>query len=153
MVQALRKDRFIERDGVRFAGSHLLIDLYGAKRLDDEKHVERTLRRCAEVAGATLLGMHLHRLAPTGGVMGVAVLAESHISIHSWPDEGYAALDVFMCGDAKPEACVDLLKRAFEARDAVVKTHRRGEDTSAPARPQLIEPRRRRAVRLKAVAG
>jgi len=123
-----RKDFFIERDGVRFAGSHLIIDLFGAKRLDDLKHIERTLKRCVEIAGATLLHIHLHHFTPNGGVSGVAVLSESHISIHSWPEADYAALDVFMCGDAKPHLTVDVLKHSFDARHVVVKEHRRGEE-------------------------
>jgi S-adenosylmethionine decarboxylase len=105
-----RKDYFIERDGLRYAGTHLLIDLYGARRLDDLKHIRETLKRCVEVAGATLLHIHLHHFTPNGGVSGVAVLSESHISIHSWPEVGYAALDVFMCGCAKPHETVDVLK-------------------------------------------
>ena len=109
-----RKDYFIERDGHRYAGTHLIIDLFGAKRLDDLKHIKETLKRCVEVAGATLLHIHLHHFTPNGGVSGVAVLAESHISIHSWPEAGYAALDVFMCGNAKPHATVDVLKAAFK---------------------------------------
>jgi len=116
-----RKDYFIERDGVRFAGTHLLIDLFGAKRLDDLKHIRETLKRCVEAAGATLLHIHLHHFTPNGGVSGVAVLSESHISIHSWPEAGYAALDVFMCGDAKPHMTVDVLKTAFKADRVVVK--------------------------------
>ena len=123
-----RKDFFIERDGVRFAGNHLLIDVFGGRRLDDLKHIERTLKRCVEIAGATLLHIHLHHFTPNGGVSGVAVLSESHISIHSWPEADYAALDVFMCGEAKPELCVDVLKREFEARDVVVKPFKRGEE-------------------------
>ncbi|HRD74766.1 MAG TPA: adenosylmethionine decarboxylase [Hyphomicrobiaceae bacterium] len=123
-----RKDFFIERDGVRFAGTHVIIDLFGAKRLDDLKHIERALRRCVEVAGATLLHIHLHHFTPNGGVSGVAVLSESHISVHSWPEADYAAFDVFMCGQSKPELCVDLLKREFQARDVAVKVHRRGEE-------------------------
>ena len=123
-----RKDFFIERDGVRYAGNHLIIDLFGARRLDDLKHIERTMKRCVEVAGATLLHVHLHHFTPNGGVSGVAVLSESHISVHSWPEADYAAFDVFMCGDAKPELCVDVLKQAFDAREAVVKSHQRGED-------------------------
>ena len=123
-----RKDFFIERDGVRFAGTHLIIDLFGAKRLDDLKHIERTLKRCVEVAGATLLHIHLHHFTPNGGVSGVAVLSESHISIHSWPEADYAALDVFMCGDAKPHLAVPVLKEAFRATDVVVKEHLRGEE-------------------------
>lgn len=123
-----RKDFFIERDGVRFAGSHLIIDLFGAKRLDDLEHIERTLKRCVDVAGATLLHIHLHHFTPNGGVSGVAVLSESHISIHSWPEADYAALDVFMCGEAKPHLAIDVLRRAFEAEEVVVKEHRRGEE-------------------------
>ena len=120
-----RKDYFIERDGRRYAGTHLIIDLFGAKRLDDLKHIKETLKRCVEVAGATLLHIHLHHFTPNGGVSGVAVLAESHISIHSWPEVGYAALDVFMCGDAKPHATVDVLKAAFKPDRTVVKEHLR----------------------------
>ncbi len=123
-----RKDFFIERDGVRYAGNHLIIDLFGARRLDDLKYIEQTMKRCVEVAGATLLHVHLHHFTPNGGVSGVAVLSESHISVHSWPEADYAAFDVFMCGDARPELCVDVLKDAFDAREAVVKSHQRGED-------------------------
>ncbi|MEL7050065.1 MAG: adenosylmethionine decarboxylase, partial [Pseudomonadota bacterium] len=104
-----RKDFFIERDGVKFAGTHLIIDLFGARRLDNLKFIENTLKRCVEVAGATLLHIHLHHFTPNGGVSGVAVLSESHISIHSWPEADYAALDVFMCGDAKPHLAIEVL--------------------------------------------
>lgn len=123
-----RKDFFIERDGKRYAGTHLLVDLFGARRLDDLEHIRATLKRCVEAAGATLLGIHLHHFTPNGGVSGVAVLAESHISIHSWPEADYAALDVFMCGDAKPEKCVEILREAFSVRDVLVKTHHRGSE-------------------------
>jgi len=120
-----RKDFYIERDGVRCAGTHLIVDLYGARRLDDLKHIKETLKRCVTVAGATLLHIHLHHFTPNGGVSGVAVLAESHISIHSWPEAGYAALDVFMCGHANPHATVDVLNRAFQPERTVVKEHLR----------------------------
>ena len=120
-----RKDYFIERDGHRYAGTHLIIDLFGAERLDDLKHIKETLKRCVEVAGATLLHIHLHHFTPNGGVSGVAVLAESHISIHSWPEAGYAALDVFMCGSCNPHATVDVLKSAFKPTKTVVKEHLR----------------------------
>jgi len=125
-----RKDYFIERDGVRCAGTHLIIDLFGARRLDDLKHISETLKRCVEVAGATLLHIHLHHFTPNGGVSGVAVLAESHISVHSWPEAGYAALDVFMCGNAKPHATIDVLKAAFEPDRTVVKEHLRANSVS-----------------------
>ena len=122
-----RKDYFIERDGVRCAGTHLIIDLFGAKRLDDLEHIKKTLRRCVEVAGATLLHIHLHHFTPNGGVSGVAVLAESHISIHSWPEARYAAMDIFMCGKAKPERCVPVLREAFRPRQVAVSEILRGK--------------------------
>lgn len=133
VVDAGRKDHFVERDGIRFAGTHLLIDLHGARRLDDIDHIERTLKRCVEAAGATLLHIHLHRFGSGGGVSGVAVLAESHISFHSWPEADYAALDVFMCGSAKPEAAVAILQEAFAARGTIVREHLRGKDLEVGA--------------------
>ncbi len=136
-----RKDFFIERDGVRYAGNHLIIDLFGAKRLDDIEHVEHTLKKCVDTAGASLLHIHLHHFTPNGGVSGVAVLSESHISIHSWPEADYAALDVFMCGDARPELCVDVLRQAFSAREVVVKTHQRGEELDLMAWRMAAKPK------------
>ena len=123
----LRDDHFVVRNGVRCAGAHLIIDVYQANRLDDLDHIETTLRRCVDAAGATLLHIHLHHFEPNGGVSGVAVLAESHISIHSWPEHGYAALDIFMCGNANPDACVPVLRDAFSPRKIAVSEHLRGQ--------------------------
>lgn len=125
---APRKDYFIERDGRVFAGMHLVVDVVDGGRLDELDHVEETLTRCVEAAGATLLHLHLHHFTPNDGISGVAVLAESHISIHTWPERGYAALDVFMCGAARPEAAVDVLREAFAPRDIRVRELFRGED-------------------------
>ncbi len=145
-----RKDFFVERNGKRFAGTHLIVDLFGARRLDDLKHIEATLKRCAKAAGATLLNVHLHHFTPNGGVSGVAVLAESHISIHSWPEADYAALDVFMCGDAEPEKCIEILREAFSVRDVVVKTHHRGSELS-DLKWQAAAQHKSAPVRLKGV--
>ncbi|MDQ0357673.1 S-adenosylmethionine decarboxylase [Rhodoplanes tepidamans] len=121
-----RLDHFVVRNGVRCAGAHLIIDIHGGERLDEIEHIEHTLRRCVDAAGATLLHIHLHHFQPTG-VSGVAVLAESHISIHTWPEAGYAALDVFMCGNADPDACVPILREAFAARRVAVSELLRGQ--------------------------
>ena len=123
-----RKDHFVVKNGVRCAGTHLIIELYDAEHLADIGHIDRALRASIEAAGATLLHIHLHHFEPNGGVSGVAVLAESHISIHTWPECGYAALDVFMCGAAEPEKCVPILKKAFQAKRAEVDTLLRGKD-------------------------
>jgi len=120
------QDHFIIKNGVRCAGTHLIVDLYDAKHLEDISYIEKTLRDCVVEAKATLLHIHLHHFEPNGGVSGVAVLAESHISIHTWPEYKYAALDIFMCGNAEPEACVPILKDAFQAGKVEVRELLRG---------------------------
>jgi S-adenosylmethionine decarboxylase len=122
-----REDHFAIRNGVRCAGVHLIVDLHGADGLDDIDLIESTLRHCVDAAGATLLHIHLHHFQPNG-VSGVAVLAESHISIHTWPDAGYAALDVFMCGKALPDACIPVLREAFKAERVEVNEILRGRN-------------------------
>jgi S-adenosylmethionine decarboxylase len=122
-----REDHFAIRNGVRCAGVHLIVDLHGAQGLDDIDLIEATLRRCVDAARATLLHIHLHHFSPNG-VSGVAVLAESHISIHTWPDAGYAALDVFMCGQASPDACIPVLREAFKAERVEVSEILRGRN-------------------------
>jgi S-adenosylmethionine decarboxylase len=120
------KDHFVCNNDRMFAGKHLIMDFWGARELDDPALMEATLRRCVEAAGATLLHIHLHRFSPTGGLSGVAVLAESHISVHTWPEKGFAAFDIFMCGDACPEMAGTVLKRAFQPRTVTVVEHLRG---------------------------
>ena len=121
-----RKDHFVVRNGVRCAGVHLIVDLYDAKHLDDIDHIDEALRRCVAAAGATLLHIHLHTFTPNGGISGVAVLAESHISVHTWPERGYAAFDVFMCGSAEPRKALKVLEQAFAPERVVVGIHKRG---------------------------
>jgi S-adenosylmethionine decarboxylase len=126
----VRKDYFCQRNGVRFAGTHLLVDVLNGTRLDDIGHIEQTFRKCIEVSGATLLHIHLHHFTPNGGVSGVAVLSESHISIHSWPEYGYAAIDIFMCGHAKPHLSIDVIRQAFEPEEIIVKEELRGQEAA-----------------------
>lgn len=123
-----RKDYFIERDGVRFAGTHLLIDVRGASRLDEADHIDRALRAGAVAAGATILHSHFHTFEPNGGVSGVVVLAESHISIHTWPERSFAAIDVFMCGACNPYEALPAIRAAFGPDSVQVIESRRGLD-------------------------
>ncbi len=120
------KDYFIERNGLRYAGSHLILDLWDAEHLDDAGVIEMAFRRAIRESGATLLHMHFHEFSENGGVSGVAVLAESHISIHTWPERGYAAVDIFMCGAAEPHKAVPILKHAFKAGRISVSEQMRG---------------------------
>ncbi|MEL6979031.1 MAG: adenosylmethionine decarboxylase [Pseudomonadota bacterium] len=119
-------DHFIRRDGKVFAGTHLIIEVIDGTGLDDQARIEQAFRDCVDKCGATLLHMHLHRFQPQG-VSGVAVLAESHISVHTWPERGYGAFDVFMCGDADPHQAVPVLAKAFSAGEVRVRELLRGE--------------------------
>ena len=123
----MSQDFFVSRNGRVYAGTHLIIDCYDAQRLNDIAHIEATLRQIVVQAGATLLHIHLHPFEVNGGISGVAVLAESHISVHTWPERGYGAFDVFMCGDANPHVAIDILKVAFGAGRVVVNDLIRGE--------------------------
>lgn len=81
-----------------FTGTHLLADLYESDQLADADRVEAALRAAVAASGATLLDLRVHGFGEGQGVTGVALLAESHISIHTWPEHGYAAIDMFLCG-------------------------------------------------------
>ncbi|EHD15069.1 S-adenosylmethionine decarboxylase proenzyme [Commensalibacter intestini A911] len=123
-----RKDYFIVRDGMRFAGTHLLVDLWDATNLDSPEEIDRVLREAAIVAGATILHSHFHHFSPNGGVSGVVVLAESHISIHTWPERNFAALDIFMCGACDPYTSIPVLQRFFKPERIVLDEQRRGKE-------------------------
>jgi S-adenosylmethionine decarboxylase len=88
--------------------------------------IESTLREIVTACNATLLHIHFHHFTPNGGVSGVAVLSESHISIHSWPEKYYAALDIFMCGSSQPEKSLAVLQRVFEPTHLYVNEQMRG---------------------------
>lgn len=130
IADADREDHFIRKDGKVFAGTHLIIEVMKGKGLDCETRIQNAFRRSVEVCGATLLHIHTHKFSPQG-VSGVAVLAESHISVHTWPEIGYGAFDVFMCGDADPWKAVDVLKEAFETSHVEVRELLRGEELIA----------------------
>ena len=130
VVDSHREDHFIRKDGKVFAGTHLIIEVMKGTGLDCEERIQNAFRKCVEVCGATLLHIHTHKFSPQG-VSGVAVLAESHISVHTWPEIGYGAFDVFMCGDAEPWKAVGVLKEAFNTDMVEVRELLRGEELIA----------------------
>lgn len=119
-------DYFTHREWGEYAGKHIIFDFFDAKYLDDIKLMEDTMREAVDQAGATLLHIHLHHFTESKGISGVAVLAESHISVHTWPERGYAAFDVFMCGNAQPEKTIPILHKAFKPTRVKVTKHLRG---------------------------
>ena len=122
-------------------GLHLLADLSGidADKLTSCDAIDGLLRAAAMAAGAHVLHSHFHGFGPGQGVTGVALLAESHISIHTWPEHGYAAADIFMCGDAQPELALRVLRTALEPDDCRVQTIER---TPAPVLTTCTTPQR-----------
>ncbi len=118
---------FSWHEGIECAGVHLLIDLFGASRLDDERWMEDVLRRCVDASHASLLHLHCHCFSDSGGLSAVAVLAESHITVHTWPERDFAAFDVFMCGATQPENVIDVLRYAFTPSQIKVVKRLRGE--------------------------
>ena len=97
------------------AGQHLLADLNGIapQRLSDCATLEQLLRQAAQAAGTHVLFSHFHGFGTGLGVTGVVLLAESHITIHTWPENGYAAADIFMCGAAQPELALAVIEQAL----------------------------------------
>ncbi len=120
------KDYFVSKDGVKYAGTHLIIDLWEATNLADPEHIDTVLREAALATGATILHGHFHHFGPNSGVSGVLVLAESHVSIHTWPERDFAALDIFVCGECDPYKAIPVLKRGFQPGRVSLGENRRG---------------------------
>ncbi len=116
---------FSAEGGVSFAGTHILVDMWGATNLTDGQEIEEVLKTSAINAKATILNSYIHRFEPHG-VSGVVVLAESHISIHTWPEEGYCAIDIFMCGGHDPNLAIKVLQEYFNPKKIDIKSYKRG---------------------------
>ena len=120
------KDLFTQANGFVYAGRHLLFDCWNASNLNDIELIEKALHDAVKATSSTLLHIHLHHFTPNGGVSGIAVLPESHISVHTWPERDYAALDIFMCGPASPELALPVFRTAFATDNIEVSEHMRG---------------------------
>jgi S-adenosylmethionine decarboxylase len=110
-----------------YLGRHVLAEFWGCVEVDRPEHVEQALIVAAKVAGATVLQVNIHHFGEGMGVTGVVMLAESHMSIHSWPEFGYAAIDVFVCGKADPYLAISSLEQSFKPTETKITGHLRGE--------------------------
>jgi len=108
-------------------GTHLIVDFHDANHLTDLALIECALKTAAKAASAVLLDLKLHQFGDTGGITGVALLAESHISIHTWPEFQYAALDIFICGGSNPHLALQALESVFEPRRVELQEIKRGQ--------------------------
>ncbi len=108
-------------------GIHALLDFWCDNGLSDLDFIRDALVGAAQACGATVLDVKLHQFGSEAGITGVALLAESHISIHTWPEMGYVALDVFLCGNCNPESAIAYLATCFEPSRTCVSHHLRGD--------------------------
>ncbi len=128
-------DHFIRTpDGRRAAGTHLVADIKDADaaKLCDPEFISVVLHKCVEACGATLLELTVKVITKTR-ISGVAVLAESHISIHTNAETNMAFVDAFMCGIANPHACIPIFERELEGTASTMCVYRGVEITSAAA--------------------
>nr|BAL54798.1 spermidine synthase [uncultured Acetothermia bacterium]BAL59878.1 spermidine synthase [Candidatus Acetothermum autotrophicum] len=117
-------------------GRHLIVEVWGADPhvLDDVTALEQLLLEAARAAHATVIESVFHHFSPYG-VSGVVVIAESHLTIHTWPEYGYAAIDIFTCGPKMDlEAAVDVIARGLGGRMLQLEISR-GKAVLRDARP------------------
>ncbi|MBI4753274.1 S-adenosylmethionine decarboxylase proenzyme [Candidatus Desantisbacteria bacterium] len=109
-------------------GRHLLLELYDCnpEALNDVDGITNTMTQAALASGATILKVEFHKFAPIG-ISGMIIIAESHLSIHTWPEYRYAACDVFTCGNTiDPYLAVDYLITQLEAKSSSIIEMKRG---------------------------
>ena len=115
-------------------GTHLLIELRQCdpRYLDDLDYVRETMVAAAQIMDAQIIGESFHRFNPQG-VTGVLAIAESHLSIHTWPELDYAAADIFTCGSSfQPQVAAQLLIDRLKSNDPSMQIIRRGIEVPTP---------------------
>ncbi len=110
-------------------GQHGLLDLYGVDKalLCDEQQISHYLTEAAHLAGATILQSHFHSFGVHDGVTGVLLLSESHMSIHTWPEHQFAAIDIFMCGAHRIQQALTYLETVFVSESCQWQLYERGK--------------------------
>lgn len=113
------------------AGRHLIADMWGVDVNLRMASVEDILKKGAEEAGATVLSSSFHHFGDPheGAYTGIIALAESHISIHTWPERDFVAIDIFMCGECDPQVSLDYIKDRLLPKRVVVGAFNRGVQT------------------------
>ncbi len=112
---------------VNYAGRHLIADMWGIAP-HTMPWVEDVMKEGAVYAGATVLNSTFHHFGNGYGFTGVVSLAESHMSIHTWPERDFVALDIFMCGECDPKKAFEYIESHLQPRKLVLAVHKRGVD-------------------------
>ncbi len=120
-------------------GRHVLAELFGCRidLLNEREVIRDVMLTAAKKAGAEVVGDFFHQFSPHG-ISGVVVISESHLAIHTWPEHGYAAVDVFTCGDTvDPWVACRYMVEKFQATNMTANEVRRGIFDQAPARSEV----------------
>ena len=123
----MKKQEFcIKSGGIKYAAIHIIIDFWDCINLKSVNKAKEALISAVKATGATILSVKIHRFAG-GGISGVVVLSESHLSLHTWPEYKYAALDIFTCGKSvKPRKAIPVLKKYFKPKRTELMEKKRG---------------------------
>ncbi|HEY9710570.1 MAG TPA: adenosylmethionine decarboxylase [Oculatellaceae cyanobacterium] len=122
-------------------GTHLVVDAWQAPEdlLNDPEGIRRALIDAISAGEATLIDMCVHQFSPHG-VTATVTLAESHIAIHTWPEHGYFAADLFFCGRGQPKKAMEVLQTALQAKQARMREIPRGFDKTLETNDRTVEP-------------
>ena len=117
----------VQNRSCAYAGIHLIADFWHGKSIESEREIKDILTQAAKASNSLPLSISVHKFLPQG-ITGVVVLAESHISIHTWPEMDYVAVDVFTCGShTDPLKAIDSLKKAFQPKKVEIHKVKRGQ--------------------------
>jgi S-adenosylmethionine decarboxylase len=126
MKKTKRLPKWGYQQNLSYIGKHLIADFWFGKIIEDPKQIKKILIRAIKEAGNTPLKVTLYNFSPQG-ITGVVLLAESHLSIHTWPELNYVAVDIFTCGHrAFPEKALRYLKKEFRPKKVQIKKIMRG---------------------------
>lgn len=113
-------------------GRHAIVDVTGVERALKPAEVPPLLSAMAKACGATLLRIDTHQFGEGHGLTAVAILAESHLSLHEWPERGFIAFDIFVCGSADPKPAVELIRSRFPDSQVTAQVIDRGSQSASP---------------------
>src|SRR5207237_10296689 len=117
----------VEVKPMKAIGRHIILEMWGCQNLDSVQIAEEALRDMVEALDVNLLDLRVYPFSPVG-VTGIAIVSESHLVIHTWPEHGYAAVDIFTCGAPRdPQDAVDVLRRLFNPERIGVMEINRGQ--------------------------
>ncbi len=139
LVQANDPVKHTQNMNKECIGKHLIVEFWDCKTIESETEIESLLSQAALYANSTLLNISTKKFEPQG-VTSLALLAESHISIHTWPEKNYVALDVFTCGaHTTPYKAINFLREAFNPKNVSIKEVQRGTSNPKPDQFRTFE--------------